>query len=347
MATLKFVNAQLVCTINRRWVRLFIAVIGWLLSLGSMPVTAVAAPRSSARILVIVSSNSPFYEPATKGFRDGLAQREVANDIRLTFDTLTLTGVVNADRHNIDQRLHGNPDLICAIGSDAVLDLVSLHSKIPAVFCMILNPVSLGAASTVQKPGGEFTGTTLLVDPGKQLETLQIADPAVKRIGVLYTADDPTSTSFLAMAASEARSLNIALVTRPVKSDQDIGGALKSMAGKVDAMWIIADPMSTDNAALTATANFTHSANIPMLGLSPITVAQGALIALSPNYQDLGDVTAEMAASILSGLAVPATTQVRGPRATILTVNIGVAANLKLTLPADLLHLADQVIQRP
>ncbi len=318
-----------------------------LLILMGVPCAAGASSHSTARILIVVSSDSPFYQPALQGFRDGLARREVANDIKLSFDVLTLKGSVKSDTTAIDRHIHENPDLICTIGSDSVLDLVSLHSKIPAVFCMILNPVSLGAANSTQKPGGEFTGTTLLVDPGKQLETLQIADPAAKRVGVLYTAGDPTSTAFLNVANTEASSLQITLVKRGITSDRDIDGALKSLAGKVDAMWIIADPMSTDSAALSATTQFTHDQNIPMLGLSPVTVEQGALVALSPNYKDLGDLTAEMAATILGGVSTPADMQVRGPRATVLTINIASAANLKLKLPQDLLHLADQVIQRP
>ncbi len=327
--------------------RRFLALATMLLLFSGVPATAFEGSRSVARILVIVSSNSTFYQPAVQGFRDGLNRREVANDMKLSYDVLTLDGSVKSDTTAIERHLRENPNLVCTIGSDAVLDLVSLHSKIPAVFCMILNPVSLGAASSIQKPGGEFTGTTLLVDPGKQLETLQIADPAVKRVGVLYTVGDPTSSAFLSLASTEANALQISLVAKGISSDRDIESALNSLAGKVDAMWIIADPMSTDSAALGATTRFTHAQNIPMLGLSPVTVAQGALVALSPNYKDLGDVTAEMAATILSGVSTPADMQVRGPRATVLTINIATAANLKLKLPEDLLHLADQVIQRP
>ncbi len=301
------------------------------------------AAGSVAHVLVVVSSNSPFYQPPLQGFEQGLIKREQANELKLNFQQYIITGNKKQDTARLSQLLQAKPVLIATIGSDATLDIAALHPSVPTLFCMILNPVSLGVAHSLHAPGGNFTGTTLLIDPGKQLETLQIADPLVKRVGVLYSPNDPTSASFVAQADMEAKTLGMAVVAEPVSQSTAPQQALNALKGKVDALWVIADLASTGSSALEATLNFAQKGKLPVLGLSQVTVEQGALLALSPDYQKLGDLTAEMAAAVLSGGMQPANMPVRSPRATVLAINIKTARALQLNLPADLLHLADVV----
>lgn len=300
--------------------------------------------NSSRLILIVTSSDSPFYTPTRKAFEQSLKNSFSDNGIKVDFRKVYLTGDNSKDNHTLQTQINAHPQLILSLGTASTVDLYNLHTSIPTLFSSILDPVSLGVVKSDKAPGSNFTGTVLLVDPGKQLETLQLADPQVKRVGVLYTNNDPTSVPFLKKAELAATNLHISLVTEPVTTDDDIKSDLNKLNGNVDAMWIIADPASTGAEALQDTLSFCTARKLPILGLSGATVHAGALISLSPNITDLGALTAEMASSIMSGNTHPATLPVRGPRATILSINLNVANKLGIHIPSDLLHLADDVV---
>lgn len=299
---------------------------------------------NSKLILIVTSSDSPFYTPTREAFEQSLKHSLSDNGLKCDFRKVYLTGNTTKDNQALQSQENAHPQLVLSLGTLATVDLFNLHSSIPTLFSSILDPVSLGVVKTNREPGSNFTGTVLLVDPGKQLETLQLADPLVKRVGVLYTNNDPTSVPFLKKAELAASNLHMTLVSEPVSSGDDIDSDLNKLNGSVDAMWVIADPASTGPDALQATLTYCSARKLPILGLSSATVHAGALISLSPNITDLGALTAEMASSILSGNTQPATLSVRGPRATILSINLDVANKLGIHVPSDLLHLADDVV---
>jgi putative ABC transport system substrate-binding protein len=231
------------------------------------------------------------------------------------------------------------------LGTDATRAVAAEHPTSPCLFSMILDPVSLGVASSLAAPGGEFTGTTLQVSPGKQLDALQQVDPNVKRVGLLYTDGDPISLAFLAAAAVDAKRLNIQIIAKPVgPGNGESRRVLEELAGQVDAFWLIVDPASVGPQALLDTFQVAKSSRLPVLGTSSANVRDGALVALSANLQDLGDVDAEMAVPLLNGRASPASTPIQGPRQTVLSINLLTAKALGLTVPSSVLELADEVV---
>jgi putative ABC transport system substrate-binding protein len=211
---------------------------------------------------------------------------------------------------------------------------------------MILDPISLGLVKSADSPGGQFTGTTLLVSPGKQIDALLQAAPAARRIGVLFTEGDRTSLAFLEEARQDARRLNAEIVALGVPpGPQSVRAPLERLRGRIDAVWLILDPASTGPRALAETLDWAREQRLPVLGASGAMVQKGALLALSPHLQDLGESTAEMAVYLLQGGAQTALMRVRGPRRTLLSVNLETARALDVKIPGSVLHLADEVVE--
>jgi putative ABC transport system substrate-binding protein len=207
------------------------------------------------------------------------------------------------------------------MGTDATLEVAAGNPTSSCLFTMILDPLSLGIASSMNDPGGNFTGAVIQVSPGKQLDALQQVDPRIKRIGVVYTSGDPTSTAFLAAAAVDAKKLNIEIDATPVAAGSSTHQALLDLSKQVDAFWLIVDPASVGPQSLSDTFEIAKANHMPVLGTSSANVREGALVALSANLRDLGDIDAEMAVPILNRAASPATTTIQGPRQTILSIN--------------------------
>jgi len=302
-----------------------------------------SGPRK--RILIVKSRDSAFYTPTLNGFVKGLQNRGYYDPSTTDLRIIALTGQSDKDSQIVKTELEKNNSLVFTLGTDATLAVQQAHTIAPCLFSMVLDPVTLGVADSLAHPGLNFTGTTLLVDPGKQLESLLQVASQVKRVGVLYTAGDPTSLAFLALASQEALSLGIQIDSVPI-TDYSSGGrdSLNTLAGKVDAFWLIVDPNSAGPQPLADTLAIASKNNLPVLGMSSSNVKAGALLALSANLGDLGDVDAEMACPLLDGSVTPALMPVRGPRQTVLSINLNSAKALGKQIPDSVLHLADEVI---
>jgi putative ABC transport system substrate-binding protein len=297
------------------------------------------------RILVIKSRDIAFYNSTLDGFLHGLETRGYYSTDTVDLDIMALTGDSSKDSAAIKNQLSKANNLVFTLGTDATLAVQNAHTTEPCLFTMLVDPVSLGIAKSLSAPGQNFTGTTLLVDPGKQLEALQQVASLVKRVGVLYTDGDATSLAFLASARQEAQVLGIQIVSVPISGDSSGSRqTLLQLAAKVDAFWLIVDPASASPQTLADTLDIAKTHNLPVLGMSNSNVRSGALLSLSANLRDLGDVDAEMACPLLDGSVTPAATAIRGPRQTILSINLNAARSLGVTIPSSVLHLADEVI---
>ena len=306
--------------------------------------TAGYGDQPRKHILVIKSRDNAFYSLTLQGFVDGLKTRGLGTKDATQLDVISLTGEPDKDQQSVREHLQKSSDLIFTLGTDATRVLSEARPKSPVLFSMILDPVGLGVVKSLAQPGGNFTGTTLLVDPGKQFEALQQADPQVRRVGVLYTADDATSIAFLSEAQQEAKKLNMEIIAKPVTNPKDTARPLlEELSKQVDAFWLIVDPASAGSRALADTLEVAQEHHLPVLGTSSAHVRAGALMALSANLKDLGDASAEMAVPLLEGTSSPAKMSVRGPRQTMLSINLLTADALGVKVPASVLHLADEV----
>ena len=313
----------------------------WLLTQCASAQRASAPPR--LQITIIKTRDVPFYTAAQQGFVSGLKQRGYRSD-RIEIKIVSLSGNPKTDLALALEQIRRRPNLLVTLGTDATRLIVEQKPDIPTLFSVVLDPVSLGAAKSLEEPGGVFTGTTLLVPPGKQFDALLQSCPKVRRLGVLFTENDPTSLAYLKEAQADAKRLSLELRAIAVKPDQAGKAALEQMTGAVDALWLIPDPASTGAQEMKEALDFARVQRLPILGASSATVRAGALAALSANLEDLGDLTAEMAIRILEGTDSPAKMRVRGPRRTQLTLNLDSARLLNLALPDALLSLADEVV---
>jgi putative ABC transport system substrate-binding protein len=327
-----------------------VAVLGAALALtgfmAAFLVPAAAQTGARARVVVFKTRDNAFYTPAADAFKAGLKARGYDAKDRVDLSVVALGGKGEDDARLVRDQLRKNPRLVVTLGTDATRLVAGEKPAMPVLFGMILDPVGLGLVRSHEAPGGAFTGTTLLVSPGKQIDALLQAAPKTRRIGVLYTDGDRTSLSLLSEARPEAKRLNVEIVAVPTAEGKH-GQSLQQLAGQADALWLIPDPASTGPQALAETLRFAREQKLPVLGASGGTVRAGALLALSASLPDLGDVIAEMAVQILDGNASPAQMRVRGPRRTVLSLNLESARFLSIEVPDAVLQLADEVVDLP
>src|SRR5262249_18409117 len=120
-------------------------------------------------------------------------------------------------------------------------------STIPVVFLVGEDPVALGLAASVARPGGNLTGVNFLAVEiaAKRLDLLRELVPAAKRIAALFDPANAASTAREIEAAAHARGLQIQL--RTAGSSREIDTAFASLASeRPDALFVGSGPFLID-----------------------------------------------------------------------------------------------------
>jgi putative ABC transport system substrate-binding protein len=133
---------------------------------------------------------------------------------------------------------------IVALGPAAALAAKGASSTMPIVFAIGADPVDLSLVASLNRPGGNVTGVTFLINTlgAKRLELLRELVPSATVIGFLVNARNPTSQSQTADVQAAARAHGIKLVTSDASSERDIDTAFASFVQQhVNAIIIGAD----------------------------------------------------------------------------------------------------------
>jgi putative ABC transport system substrate-binding protein len=86
-----------------------------------------------------------------------------------------------------------NVDVIVSLGAVGPAAAQKANTKVSIVFVAVIDPVAVGFAATLERPGGNITGITTF-DPEqatKQLELLRQVIPSLVRLAILSDEDVP------------------------------------------------------------------------------------------------------------------------------------------------------------
>ena len=139
-----------------------------------------------------------------------------------------------------------------------------------------------------------------------------------------------------------ARTLGLEVVTSEIRRAEDIAPAFDALAGRVDAMYVVAESLVNANHVRINTLAL--GARLPTMHGFREWVAAGGLMSYGANFPDLYRRAAEFVDKILRG-AKPADIPVEQPTRFDFVINLTTAKVLGLTVSPTLLALADEVIE--
>jgi putative tryptophan/tyrosine transport system substrate-binding protein len=240
-------------------------------------------------------------------------------------------------------RLH--VDVIFAPSSTFVEAARRATTTIPIVFANHADPVGLGHVDGLARPGGNVTGTSMLLTElsAKGLEMMAEALPQARRIGVLWNPTTPSHSRALPAVESVGKKLALELRMVPARVLEDFDNAFATMSQeRVGAFLAVGAPLVVGQRVPLAALALKH--RLP--GMFPFkeNVVAGGLMSYGADPSDLYRRAAVYVDKILKG-AKPADLPVEQASKYELVINLKTAKALGLDISPMLLARADEVIE--
>ena len=122
-------------------------------------------------------------------------------------------------------------DVLVAGNPAAALSAKRATRTIPIVMMHSPDPVQLGLAASLAKPGANITGvTTLSADLSlKQIDLLKEAVPRLSRVALIWNPDNPWHSATVKAVQGQVGPLSLQLQTLDVRGPEAFDGAFRAM----------------------------------------------------------------------------------------------------------------------
>jgi putative ABC transport system substrate-binding protein len=323
---------------RRRVITLLGLAAGWPLAARSQP--------AATPVVGFLDAGSPAERTQqVVAFRKGLAEagyeegRNVAIEFRWAEGQYDRFAALAADL------VRRNVSVIAVPGSGAgALAAKAATATIPIVFGSAGDPVKEGLVASLNRPGGNVTGINFFTAElvAKRMQFLRKAAPLANRVAVLVNPTDPEnyqSTLNEVRAAAGGQQI----LAFDVASGPDIDRAFVRMLDwKADALFVA--PGSFFNIRRVQLAMLAARHGLPAIYSVRAYPEAGGLMSYGTDVLDAFRQVGVYTARILKG-AKPADLPVMQSSNFELVINLNTARALGLTMPADLLSVADEVIE--
>ena len=241
--------------------------------------------------------------------------------------------------------LSTGPDVLVTSGSESILTLKRATDVIPIIMATVMDPVALGIAASLAKPGGNLTGLAILSLEltSKRLQLLKEAVPRLSRVAVLWNPANPGNVLVLREVETASQTLGLRWQGVAVRRPGELASAFEAIvSAQSNGILAIEDSMllSYRSRILESVARI----RLPAMYAFRQFVDAGGLMSYGPNIPDSFRRAAVYIDKILKG-AKPADLPIEQPTKFELVINLKTARALGLTIPPSVLGRADQVIE--
>jgi putative ABC transport system substrate-binding protein len=218
-------------------------------------------------------------------------------------------------------------------------------STIPVVFIIGGDPVKLGLVASLNRPGGNVTGVTILSGAltAKRLELLHELVPGASVVAFLVNPASPEAETQLTDARAAARTIGQDILVMNAGGEHDLEAVFATLRPhRVGAVLVANDAtFVTHRKQLVALA---ARYSIPAIHFLREFAEEGGLMSYGNSLADAYRRVGNQTAKILKG-ANPGDLPVEQAVKVELVINVRTAKTLGLTFPLSLLARADEVIE--
>ena len=234
---------------------------------------------------------------------------------------------------------------VIAANGPAVPLAKAATATIPIVFTAGFDPIELGLIASLNRPGGNLTGVSILnaeLGP-KRLELLRELLPAATTVALLINPNNPSAETVSRELQAVARTIGLEVHVLHASTEAELDAAFAGLTQlRASALAIGNDPFFNSRSARLAALTNRHA--MPAIYQYREFAAAGGLMSyggsLTDSYRQAGIYTGRILAGAKPGdLPVQQSTKVEQ------IINLKTAKALGLTVPPTLQAIADEVIE--
>ncbi len=245
------------------------------------------------------------------------------------------------DRRWSDQRIENllydeYPHLVYCIGSKAYFTANKYIGERNIVFTSIINWARLPVTESTYGVSNELHA-------GMQLMTFRYIFPGIKKIGVLYS--DKYTVEWFRQTREQAGEMGMEIMGEKVAERKHAAAALKNLLSRIDAFWLISDPLvMSDKGALLAIMNACDAEKIPVFSYNDVFARLGSVLVVSVDAETIGRQAAIIAGKVVSGDAAKKR-KIQYPAGSRVTLNLKKALEYDLKYCEDSLGSVNTLIE--
>jgi putative ABC transport system substrate-binding protein len=209
----------------------------------------------------------------------------------------------------------------------------------------LADPVASGIVARLDRPSGNITGFATLEASlaGKWIELLSEIAPGLKRAAIMFNPDTALVSTFMPSFEMAARSLKVAPIIAPVRSDGEIEAAIIALGREPGGgLVVMADGFTAAHRAPIISAAARN--NVPAVYSLSYSARDGGLLSYDVDRVDNFRSAATYVDRILRG-EKPGDLPVQFPTKFEMVVNRKAATALGLVIPPSIMLRADEVIE--
>jgi putative ABC transport system substrate-binding protein len=312
---------------------------------GVWPPPARAQPQSAMTVGFLNGEHPEAYQLHVAALRQGLQEAGFVEGRNLRVDYRWARGDAARLRAMAAELVEQEVNALIATGGVAAVRAAqAATARIPVVFTIGADPVTLGLVKSLSRPGGNLTGVSLISSAigAKRTEVLHKLAPRAK-LALVMNPDNPNAAAEQGDAEAAARLLGQQVIVLEARNAAELDGALQAFVGAgADALFVATDPMLLAERARLI--EFAARQRVPAIYFVREFALAGGLISYGASIMAMYRHAGAYVGKILKG-ARPDELPVVQPEGVEMVINLNTARALGIDVPPTLLALADEVIE--
>lgn len=209
-------------------------------------------------VAAVFGSESGPYQEALKGLKEELKEEVVAF-------------FLNQGEPSIPASIR----VVVAFGSKAAL------RKYPGAISLVYAM----APGTIVRPE-DAVKICMEPDHAVLVKNLKELYPKLKRLGVLWQS--PRFKSYIGELRAAAAPWGVAIEDAFIESGDQVPDELRKIHGRIDALWLVPDPLLVNAKLLPVFVQFSHSNKVPLFVSTAGLLDHGAAASVGPSFREMG-----------------------------------------------------------
>ena len=274
----------------------------------------------------------------------GLAKRGYTLGQNLAYEARGAGGNMSQIANLMQQLKTANVDVVVTVGYPS-----AAAAKASGVATVIAagsgDPVMTGLVASLARSGGNVTGISddAAALSTKRLGLLKAMSPQLHKVAMLWNKDDLGMSQRYDASAKAAQDIDVTVLPLGVREPDDFNEAFAAMdRTPPDAILMVTDSLTLLNRKRVFDYAAAH--RLPAIYEQDFITRDGGLMSYGADARESFDRAAALAARIFQG-AKPADLPFEIPTRYQFVINLKTAKAMNLTVPNNVLALADEVIE--